>query len=119
MKIWMPNVNEEYHLKHEKNNNRHNHCCSLTKGCFADHKPDRVCSPAERPTEHPRKKVTDDMELVSHIPRFIAMWLSKFLKHPMNSGKVKITGKRQYIFQGDMFPRNSLRQKLMKESFIN
>ena len=47
---------------------------------------------AEKPTGHPNQ-VTDLMEVVGHIPKPMAVWLTKFLKRPTNSGKVVITGK--------------------------
>ena len=34
------------------------------------------------------------MEVVGHVSKLMAVWLTKFLKRPTNSGKVVITGKR-------------------------
>ena len=55
--------------------------------------PDRVYSPAEKPTEHPNE-ITDLMEVAGHVPKDKTLWLFKFLKRPTNPGKVKITGER-------------------------
>ena len=61
--------------------------------CSADQKPDRVYSPAEKPTEHPNE-ITDRSSWARSKRKLMAMWLSKFLKRPTNSGKMKVTEKR-------------------------
>ena len=70
---------------------------------------------AEKRTEHPND-VTDLMKVVVHVPKLMAVWLSKFLKRPTNSRKVVITGKRvsrgggyslelpwEYVLQVELF----------------
>ena len=45
---------------------------------------------AEKRTGHPNG-VTDLIEVVGHVPKLMAVWLTKFPKRPTNSGKVVIT----------------------------
>lgn len=52
-----------------------------------------VHSSAQKRTGHPNE-VTDLMEVVEHVPKLMAVSLTKFLKRPTNPGKVMITGKR-------------------------
>ena len=85
---------------------------------------------AEKRTGHPNG-VTDLMEVAGHVPKLMAVWLTKFPKRPTNSGKVVITGKRvnrnggygldlpcEYALQGDLFSCIWLKYKLINEGFI-
>ena len=87
-------------------------------------------SVAEKPTGHPNQ-VTDLMEVVGHVTKLMAVWLTKFLKRPSNSGEVVITGKRvnrgggyglkllcEYVLQDDLFSCNWLKDKLINEGLI-
>ena len=47
---------------------------------------------------HPNN-VTDRFEVIGHVPVLMDMWLSKFLKRPMNCKKAIITGKQ--VNRGD------------------
>ena len=71
------------------------------------------------------------MEVVGHVPKLMAVWLTKFLKRPTNSGKVVITGKWvirgggysleipcEYVLQGDLLSCYWLKDKLINEGFI-
>ena len=71
------------------------------------------------------------MEVVGHVSKLMAVWLTKFLKRPTNSGKVVITGKRvnrgggydlklpcEFVLQDDLFSCNWLKDKLINEGFI-
>ena len=42
---------------------------------------------------HPNE-MCDDFEAVGHVPKLMAIWLTKFLKRARNIGKVVINGKR-------------------------
>ena len=88
--------------------------------------PDQVQKPlkmAAKQTLHP-KHLTDQFDVIGHVPKLMATWLTKFLKRPSNSGKAIIKGKRvnrgggyglkvpcEYHFQGDDFSCNWLKQK--------
>ena len=78
---------------------------------------------------HPNT-ISDDNEVIGHIPKLMALWVTKFLKRATNSGTVVITGKRinrgagygvelpcQYTFQGDEFSCKWLKDKLKNEHF--
>lgn len=58
--------------------------------------------------------LTEDFDVIGHVPKLMSTWLTKFLKRLSNSGKVIIKGKRvnrgsgyglelpcEYHFQGD------------------
>ena len=75
-------------------------------------------------------ETSDDMEVIGHVPKLMALWLKKFLKRPTNIGTVVIRGKRinrgtgygvelpcEFKFQSDNFSSNWLRNKLKKETF--
>ena len=42
---------------------------------------------------HPNS-LTDKFEVIGHVPRLMALWLTKFLKRPTNRAKVIVKGKR-------------------------
>ena len=42
---------------------------------------------------HPHE-MRDDIEVIGHVPKLLAVWLTKFLKRATNSGKAVIRGKR-------------------------
>ena len=78
---------------------------------------------------HPNE-MSDDFEVVGHVPKLMAIWLTKFLKRATNIGKVVIKGKRvnrgggygleipcEYQFMGDAFSISWLKEKLQKEGF--
>lgn len=68
--------------------------------------------------------------MVGHVPKLMAMHVTKFLKRPTNSVKVTVTGKRvnrgagyglelpcQYFCYGDKFSCEWLKKKFAKEGF--
>ena len=73
----------------------------------------------------------DDYEVIGHVPKLMALWLTKFLKRPTNKGKVTVKGMRvnrggsygleipcEYKFEGDSFSNTWLRNKLIEEEFL-
>ena len=54
----------------------------------------------ETQLEHPLKlnthpnEIAVGMEVVGHVPKLMAQWVTEFLKRASNSGTVVITGKR-------------------------
>ena len=78
---------------------------------------------------HPNE-MSDDFEVVGHVPKLKAIWLAKFLKRATNIGKVVIKGKLvnrggdygletlcEYQFIEDAFSISWLKEKLKKEGF--
>ena len=78
---------------------------------------------------HPNE-MTDDMEVIGHIPKLMAQWVTKLLKCTTNSATVIIKGKHvnrgagygvelpcEFKFQGHSFSCNWLKDKLKKEKF--
>ena len=72
----------------------------------------------------------DNYEVIGHIPKLMALWLTRFLKRPTNSGNVTVKGKRvnrgggygleipcKYTFEGDSFSITWRKNKLAKEEF--
>jgi len=75
-------------------------------------------------------EMRDDMEVIGHVPKLMAIWLTKFLKRATDFGKAVIRGKRvnrgggygleipcEFHFTGDEFSINWLKQKLKKAGF--
>ena len=74
----------------------------------------------EKRYSHPNE-MRDDIEVIGHVPKLMANWLTKFLKRVTNSGKAVIRGKRgnrgggygleipcDFHFTGDEFSINWL-----------
>ena len=72
----------------------------------------------------------NDYEVLGHVPKLMAIWLTKFLKRATNNGKAVVKGKRvnrgggyglevpcEYFFTGDKFSISWLKTKLEKEGF--
>ena len=47
----------------------------------------------EKRCSHPNE-MRDDIEVIGHVPKLMANWLTTFLKRATNSGKAMIRGKR-------------------------
>ena len=71
-----------------------------------------------------------DHEVLGHVPKLMAIWLTKFLKRGTNNGKAVVKGKHvtrgggyglavpcEYFFTGDKFSISRLKTKLEKEGF--
>ena len=71
-----------------------------------------------------------DYKVTCHLPKLMALWLTKFLKQRTNSGKVVVKGKRvnrgrgygleipcRYTFEGDSFSIKWLKGNLAKVKF--
>ena len=71
-----------------------------------------------------------DLDIIGHVSKLMALWLSKFLKRASNSSKAVVKGKRvnrgggygleipcEYAFTGDSFSINWLKTKLIKKEF--
>ena len=83
-----------------------------------------------KPLKHPNKFDSGHEEVVGHLPKLMALHVTKFLKRLTNSGKVTVTAKRinrgpgyglelpcEYFFYGDKFSCEWLKKKLAKEGF--
>ena len=82
------------------------------------------------PLKRPNEFDSEHVEVVGNIPKLMALHVTKFLKRSTNSGKVTVTGKRvnrgagyglelpcEYVFYGDKFSCEWLKNKLAKEGF--
>ena len=94
---WEPNTEDEYLLKREPNNmNDLNAVAVVQVAKEKTDMPDQVQKPlkmAAKQTSHPNN-LTDQFDVIGHVPKLMATWLTKFLKRPSNSGKAIIKGKR-------------------------
>ena len=130
--IWQPEVGDEYSLKREPNNKKDANAVAVVRerrsSSVAVRRSVRV-SNATKPHFNPNE-ISDDMEVIGHVPKLMALWLTKFLKRPTNTGTVVITSKWinrgagygvelpcEFKFQGDNFSSNWLKIKLKKEKF--
>ena len=73
---------------------------------------------AEKPTGHPNQ-VTDLMEVVGHVPKLMAVWLTKFTGKRVNRGGgygLKLLC--EFVLQDNLFSCNWLKDPLINEGFI-
>ena len=82
LSIWEPKVDEMYALKRELQN-KETRIPRVTR-------PGRGKT-ALKPYAHPNEMM-DDYEVIGHLPKLMALWLTKFLKRPTNKGKVTVKG---------------------------
>ena len=95
--IWTPEIGDEYELKREPLNAVDNNAVAIV-----------------------RKRVHENEfngeTVLGHVPKLMALWLTKFLKRPTNKGRAVVKGKRvnrgvgygleipcEYCFTGDDF----------------
>ena len=84
---------------------------------------------SEVKSSHPNE-ISEDFQVVGHIPEVMAIWLTKVLKRASNIGKAVIKVKQVnrgsdygleipcvYQFMGDAFSISWLKEKLQKEGF--
>ena len=71
-RVQNPKTGEETNLKREPQNKCENKC----------------------PFRHPNEFYSEHEEVVGHLPKLMALYMTKFFKRPTNYGKVTITGKR-------------------------
>lgn len=71
-------------------------------------------------------EISLDMEVIGHVPKLMALWLTTFFKRPTVVIKAKrinrgagygVELRCRFKFQGDDFPSNLLKNKLKKEKF--
>ena len=51
----------------------------------------RYSKVAFKPYSHPNE-MKDNYEVIRHVPKLMALWLTKFLKRPTNNGEITIKG---------------------------
>ena len=117
---WEPSLEDVYKLMREPTNIMDSNAVAIV----------RESGQTEiQPGIHP-STLSNNYEVIGHIPKLMATWVSKFLKRPTNTGKAVIKGKRinrgagfgleipcEYIFEGDRFSSLWLQRKLIKEEF--
>ena len=62
----------------------------------------------EKRCSHPNE-MRDDVEVIGHVPKLMANWLTKFLKRATNSSKALIRGKRVNRGGGRLWAGKSMR----------
>ena len=96
MDDWEPNAEDEYLLKRERNNMNNSNAVAVVQAAKEKtDMPDQVQKPlkmAAKQTLHPNN-LMDQFDVIGHVPKLMATWLTKFLKRPLNSGKAIIKGK--------------------------
>ena len=119
--IWEAKVNKLFELKREPQNKDTNAvavACQKRimklRSTSSDTK-SVSCQNGSKPYSHPNTMM-HDYEVVGHVPKLMALWLTKFLKWSTNSRKVVVKGKPvnrgggygleipcRYTFEGDWF----------------
>ena len=98
MEIWEPDVNDENPLKREPNDIDDENAVAVVQFKTPSANQGPVHSLAEKRTGHPNK-VTDLMEVVGHVPKLIAVWLTEVSKATNKlrvSGDYRKTGKKRW-----------------------
>ena len=80
-------------------------------------------APVLKPYSHPNEMIKD-FEVIGHVPKLMALWLTKFpVKQSSRAKRVNRGGgcglevPCEYRFTGDSFSINWLKTKLTKEGF--
>ena len=126
--IWQPPKSSEHSLRREPVNEVDKNAVAVVQETQSGNTT-RACSQAEPLNTHPNE-IAVGMEVVGHVPKLMAQWVTKFLKRASNSGTVVITGKRinrgagyglelpcEFKFQGDKYSCDWLKERLRKENF--
>lgn len=140
MDIWVPSVEEEHDLRREPSNKEDSNAVAVVRESLHEMEENlslrsvqramrRRDMSTEKRYSHPNE-MREDFEIIGHVPKLMAIWLTKFLKRAANSGKAVIKGKRvnrgggygleipcEFHFTGDAFSISWLKAKLKKEGF--
>ena len=127
MDIRQPAISSEHSLRRKPGNEVDKKAVAVVQETQSGNTT-RASSQAEPLNTHPNE-IAVGMEVVGHVPKLMAQWVTKFLKRASNSGTV-ITGKRinrgagyglelpcEFKFQGDKYSCDWLKEKLKKENF--
>ena len=138
MDIWLPTIGDEYCLKPELSNKEDENAVAVVresllkcqKNVKTGQNSKQLCDMSSKVRSLHPNEMSEHFEVVGHVPKLMAIWLTKFLKRATNIGKVVIKGKRvnrgggygleipcEYQFIGDAFSINWLQEKLQKEGF--
>ena len=127
MAIWEPNIGDEHDLKREPGNKEDINAVAVVRM-----KDEYRLSSKRNKTEHNAhpNELTSNLEVVGHVPKLMAQWVTRFLKGQTNSATVVVKGKRinrgagyglelpcQYHFKGDTFSCDWLKEKLQQGPF--
>ena len=128
--IWEPKIGQEAMLMREPQNKWDSNAVTVVGGVTSDTMARKQEFSNTEPLKHPNEFDPGHEEVVGHLPKLMALHVTKFLKRPTNSGKVAVTGKRvnrgagyglelpcEYLFYGDKFSCEWPKKKLAKEGF--
>ena len=85
MDIWEPKIDEKYELKQEPENKKDSDAVAIVKSSRGS---------TETSSLSHVNAVNETIDVVGHILKNMAPYVSKFLKHASNSASVAIKGKR-------------------------
>ena len=123
--VWLPNMDDEYHLKREPGNKMDPNDVAIVRPVPRGRSREEFA-----PKPNHQNELGDDSQVLGHVPKLMAIWLTKFLKRATNNGKTVVKGKRlnrgggyglevpcEYHFMGDKMSIEWLASKLKKEGF--
>ena len=126
MEIWEPEISDEHCLKRELNNKEDSNAIAVVhekQSSSVSKRSTRLQTETMRSFVHPNE-MTEDMEIIAHVPKLMEQWVKKFLKRATNSATIITKGKCvnrgiayglelscKFKFQGDSFSCNWLRDK--------
>ena len=113
--IWTPEMGDEYELKREPLNTVDHNAVAIVR---------------KREVGRSRRKCIHENELngetvLGHVPKLMALWLTKFLKRPTNKGRAVVKGMlwfrnsmRVLLHRSDEFSIQWLKSKLEEQGFL-
>ena len=90
--IWQPAISSEHSLRQKPGNEVDKNAVAVVQETQSGNTIGASSQPEPLNT-HPNE-ITVGMEVVGHVTKFMAQWVTKFLKGASNSGMVVITGKQ-------------------------
>ena len=90
--IWQPEISSEHSLRREPGNEVDKNAVAVVQETQSGNTT-RACFQAEPLNTHPNE-IAVGMEVVGHVPKLTAQWVTMFLKRASKSGTAVITGKR-------------------------
>ena len=93
MDVWVPNNGDECNLKREPRNVKDQNAVAVIRTVQNGGSNGTSLSQASHHVHHPNE-MTDDFQVIGHVPKLMALLPTKFLKRGTNTGKAIIRGKR-------------------------
>ena len=106
--IWEPKIGQEAMLMRESQNKWDSNAVTVVGGDLSDKMARKQEFSNTEQLEHPNEFDSGHEEVVGHLPKLMALHVTKLVKRPTNSGKVTVTGKPVSKYQSGFRPIHSI-----------